>query len=103
MYDIKFHIVWIFRYCKSVLYDVPTIRLRYPIREICKAMDVDIIKGHVSKNHVRLMDWAPPHVSVSAVLKRIKGRSSRKLLRNIEAYSVNLGVDICGSAMTTSE
>jgi len=80
VYDIKFHIVWITKYRKPVLHGEVAIRLRDMIRETCKAMDVDIIKGHVSKDHVHILASVPPHVSVSNLLKRLKGRSSRKLL-----------------------
>ena len=52
VYDIKFHIVWITKYRKPILRGVIGTRLRDMIREICIANDVEIIKGHVSKDHV---------------------------------------------------
>ena len=55
-------------------------RLRELIREICKAMDIEIIKGHISKDHVHLLVSVPPYHSVSQVMKRIKGKTSRRLL-----------------------
>ena len=55
-------------------------RLRELIREICKAMDVEIIKGHVSRDHVHLFVSVPPYHSVIQVMKRIKGKTSRRLL-----------------------
>jgi putative transposase len=55
-------------------------RLRDLIREICKTMDVEIIKGHVSKDHVHLFVSVPPYHSVSQLLKRLKGKTSRRLL-----------------------
>ncbi len=80
VYDLKFHMVWITKYRKPVLHGEVAVRLRDLLRETCKAMDVDIIKGHVSKDHVHILASVPPHVSVSTLLKRLKGRSSRKLL-----------------------
>jgi putative transposase len=65
VYDIKFHIVWITKYRKPVLHGEVAVRLRDLVRETCKAMDVDIIKGHVSKDHVHILVSVPPHVSVS--------------------------------------
>ena len=55
-------------------------RLRDLIREICKTMDIEIIKGHVSKDHVHLFVSVPPYHSVSDVMKRLKGKTSRRLL-----------------------
>ena len=80
VYDIKYHLVWITKYRKPVLFGDVAIRLRELIREICKTMDIEIIKGHVSKDHVHIMVSVPPYVSVSDVMKRIKGKTSRKLL-----------------------
>jgi hypothetical protein len=42
-----------------------------------------VLFGHhfaVSKDHVHILASVPPHVSVSNLLKRLKGRSSRKML-----------------------
>ena len=80
VYDIKFHVVWITKYRKPVLHGEIAIRLRELIREICKAMDVEIIKGHVSKDHLHLLVSVPPHISISKLLQRLKGKTSRKLL-----------------------
>jgi putative transposase len=80
VYDIKFHVVWITKYRKPVLYGEVAIRVRDLIREICKSMDVEIIKGHVSKDHLHLLVSVPPHLSVSKLVQGLKGKTSRKLL-----------------------
>ena len=80
VYDLKLHFVWITKYRKPVLFGDVAIRLRDLIREICKTMDIEIIKGHVSKDHVHLFVSVPPYHSVSQVMKRIKGKTSRRLL-----------------------
>ena len=80
VYDIKFHFVWITKYRKPLLSGSIGTRLRDLIREICKTMDIEIIKGHVSKDHVHLFVSVPPYHSVSQVMKRIKGKTSRRLL-----------------------
>ena len=50
------------------------------IRQVCDALDVRIIKGVVSSDHVHLHLSYPPKRSVSEVVRRIKARSARKLL-----------------------
>ncbi|MBW1678428.1 MAG: IS200/IS605 family transposase [Deltaproteobacteria bacterium] len=81
IYNIKYHFVWITKFRKPVLLGDVAIRVRELIREICKAMEIEIIKGHVSKDHVHLLLSVPPYHSASTVIKRIKGKTSRKLLR----------------------
>ena len=80
IYDIKYHFVWITKYRKPILTGDIAIRTRELIREICKTMDIEIIKGHISKDHVHLLLSVPPFISASDVMKRIKGKTSRKLL-----------------------
>lgn len=87
VYDIKFHVVWITKYRKPVLRCDVAIRLRDLIREICKAMDVEILKGHVSKDHVHILISSPPHLSVSKLVQRLKGKTSRKLLSEYRTLS----------------
>lgn len=55
------------------------LRLRDIIRQICSEHEVEILKGHVSKEHVHLFVSCPPNISPSELMQKIKGKSSRKL------------------------
>ena len=79
-YDLKVHIVWITKYRKPVLFGDVALRVRTLVREICKSLDVEILKGHVSKDYVHLFLSMPPHLSVSKLVGQVKGKTSRKLL-----------------------
>ena len=72
--------VWITKYRKSVLQDAVAYRVRDILREVCSREDVDIIKGHVSKDHVHLFVSIPPQVTISRLVQKLKGKSSHKLL-----------------------
>lgn len=54
--------------------------VRSILREICRQNDVEIIRGHVSKDHVHLFVSVPPYISISTLMQTLKGKSSRKLL-----------------------
>jgi putative transposase len=54
-------------------------RCRELIMQICDAEDVKILKGVVSKDHVHMHVEYPPSQSVSELMRRIKGRTSRML------------------------
>jgi putative transposase len=43
-------------------------------------MEIEIIRGRVSKDHVHLFVSVPPYHSASTVMERIKGKTSRRLL-----------------------
>ena len=79
IYDIKYHIVWITKYRKSAITGKIATRTRELIRIICKNNDVEILSGHISKDHVHLLVSSPPHLSVSKLVQYLKGNTSHKL------------------------
>lgn len=52
VYELRYHFVFIAKYRKPVLRGEIAARVRDLIRQICAAEDVQIMKGHVSKDHV---------------------------------------------------
>lgn len=58
--------------------------MRELIRGVCRDEDVEILKGHVSQDHVHLMVSIPPQVTISRLVQRLKGKSSYKLLGEFE-------------------
>ena len=54
-------------------------RVREIIRQVCEELGVTIVKGVLSTDHVHMFVSIPPHHAVSNVMRRIKGRSSRKI------------------------
>jgi putative transposase len=79
-FDIKYHFVWTTKYRKSVLTGQVAIRLRELVREVCRTNDIEILQGHVSRDHVHILVSAPPNMSASKIMQYIKGKSSRKLM-----------------------
>ena len=87
LYDCKYHIVWITKYRKKVLSGLVAERVRELIRQICKEHDVEIIKGHVSKDHVHLFVTVPPQMAISKLVQYLKGKSSYKLMQENQQIS----------------
>ena len=79
VYDLKAHLVWVTKYRYKVLTQEVGLRIRDIIRQVCESNDIQIIKGRVSRDHVHLYISYPPKLGVSEIVKRIKGRSSRKI------------------------
>ncbi len=80
VYDCKYHLVWITKYRKKVLSGLVAERLRELIRQICKANEGEIIKGHISKDHVHLFVSVTAYIAVSKVVQLLKGKTAYKLL-----------------------
>ena len=75
----RYHLVWITKYRYDVLTPEMRYRIRELIRQICKQLQVTIVKGVLSSNHVHLFVEIPPKLSVSNFMRRVKGCTSRKL------------------------
>ncbi len=82
VFKIQYHFVFVTKYRYQVLKGDIGLRARELIRETCEAFEIDILKGVISKDHVHLLLSAPPHISASDIMKRIKGRSASKLFES---------------------
>ena len=80
-FDIKFHLIWTTKYRKPVLTGKVGTRVRDLIREICTTHNIEILKGHVSKDHIHIFISSPPQISVSKIAQYLKGKTSRKILQ----------------------
>ena len=79
-FDIKYHFVWTTKYRKAVLTGPVGLRLRELVREVCRTNDIEILQGHVGRDHVHILVSAPPNMSASKIMQYVKGKSSRKLM-----------------------
>lgn len=80
IHQLHVHLIWSTKYRYEVLRGDIQIRCRDLIRQTCDTLDIQILKGVVSKDHVHLHLSYPPKLSVSDILKRLKGRSAKMLL-----------------------
>jgi putative transposase len=73
------HIVWVTKYRYHVLKGDIQTRCRDLLVQICNSEGVIILKGVVSKDHVHMHVEYAPSLSISDLVKRLKGRTSRML------------------------
>jgi len=79
------HVVWVTKYRFQVLKGDIQVRCRDLVKQICDEEDVQILKGVVSKNHIHIHIEYPPSKSISNLVKRMKGRTSRRLQEEFPA------------------
>ena len=80
IHQLHVHLVWSTKCRYEVLRGDIQIRCRDLIRQTCDTLDIQILKGVVSKDHIHLHLSYPPKLSISDILKRLKGRSAKILL-----------------------
>lgn len=78
--SMKVHIVRCTKYRYKVLEWAIQSKCREILIQICKYLDIVILKWVVSKDHVHLFIEYPPKYSISDIVKRFKWTTSRKLM-----------------------
>ena len=111
VYQLHAHIVWSTKYRYEVLKGDIQLRCRELIRQTCDSLDIQILKGVVSKDHIHLHISYPPKLSISEMLKRLKGRSAKLLLEEYSAlkkrywggHLCGIGYGVCSLGNITNE
>ena len=85
VYYHRFHIVCATKYRYKVLQGDIRERARTIIKQTCAELGVEIVDGVLAKDHVHMFLSVPPKHSISDVMRRIKGRSSRRLQQEFPA------------------
>ena len=73
------HIVWSTKYRYKVLRGDLQVRCRELLIQVCDSQEIAILKGVVGSDHVHMHIEYAPKLNVSDIVKRLKGRSSRRL------------------------
>ena len=81
------HLVWVTKYRYKVLTGDIQKRCRELLIQVCDTEDVRILSGVVSKDHIHMHIEYPPSVSISNLVKRMKGRASRLLQKEYTELS----------------
>jgi len=82
VYHLQYHFVFSTKYRKPALRGDIATDVRDLIREICRANDIEIVRGHVRPDHVHLLLSVPPNLAPSRVMQAIKGKTSHHLLQD---------------------
>jgi len=92
VYSCKYHVVWCPKYRRKVLTGDIEARLKELIEQTCFETKVDIIEMEIMPDHVHLLIEVDPHYGVHKAIKRMKGRSSFYLRKEIKSLTTKLPV-----------
>jgi putative transposase len=80
VFMIHLHIVWVTKYRNNILIGDIAVKVRELIREICENESVEIIRGHVSSDHVHLFLSIMPKTYINKLVQSLKGKISHILM-----------------------
>jgi len=66
-WECKYHIVWVPKYRRKVLYGKVRKRLGEIVRELCRQKGIEVIEGHALIDHLHVCLSFPPKYSISDV------------------------------------
>lgn len=96
----RHHIVWSTKYRFKVLRGDPRLRIRKIIRQVCAENDVEIIKSVLPSDHVQVFVSMPPKLDISDLVRKMKGRSSRKVQQEFPQIRKRYWVNGSGAGVT---
>ncbi len=89
VWDCKYHIIWIPKCRRKVLYGEIREHLGEVFRDLAKQKESKILEGHMMPNHLHMLISIPPKCPVSQVVGFIKGKSAIYVARNFAGRKRN--------------
>ena len=83
-WDCKYHIVWIPKYRRKVLFGNIRTYLGDVFHKLARQRESEILEGHLCKDHVHMYMAIPPKYSVAQVVGFIKGKSAIHIAREVQ-------------------
>ena len=88
-WDCKYHIVFVPKYRKKILYGKIRKFLGPLFHELAGQRNCKIIEGHMVQDHVHMLIAIPPKYSVSEIIGYIKGKSAISVARQFGGRKKN--------------
>jgi len=81
VWECKYHIVWIPKYRKKVLYGQIRKHLGDVFRGLARQKESKVVEGHLMLDHVHMLVSIPPKYAVAQVVGFLKGKSAIHIAR----------------------
>ena len=88
-WDCKYHIVFIPKKRKKIIYGGLRKYLGEILHELAKQKGIEILEGHLMRDHVHMCLSIPPKIAVSSVVGYLKGKSAIAIARKFKGRQRN--------------
>ena len=82
-WECKYHVVFIPKYRRKVIYGKLRASVGTILRELCKQKGIELLEGHAKGDHVHLCLSIPPKYSVAYTIGFLKGKSAVRIHREL--------------------
>ena len=94
VWECKYHVVWVPKRRRKIIYGELRKELRTILGKLCKYKGIEVIEGTLCKDHVHMCLAIPPKYAVSNIVGYLKGKSAMimfekysRLKRNFKGHS----------------
>ena len=84
VWECKYHVVWVPKRRRKVIYGKLRQELRAILQKLCRYKGIEVIEGTLCSDHVHMCLAIPPKYAVSTIVGYLKGKSS---MITFEKYS----------------
>ena len=82
IYQCKYHIVWCPKYRYRILKGAVAEFVEQTLRMLCEWRNIEILEMNVKEDHIHMILSVPPRLSVSEVMRMLKGKTAIKLFKS---------------------
>ena len=93
LWECKYHLVWIPKYRRKVVYGRLRVEIGKILRRLCEYKGIEIIEANACRDHLHMCVSIPPKHSVASIVGYLKGKSAievfekfSKLRRNFRGH-----------------
>ena len=94
VWECKYHVVWVPKRRRKIIYGKLRTELRVILQKLCKYKKIEVIEGTLCADHVHMCLAIPPKYAVSTIVGYLKGKSAMimfekysRLKRNFKGHS----------------
>ena len=85
-WECKYHVVFIPKYRRKVLFGKLRRQIGALFRELCRQRGVELLEGHLMADHVHMCLSIPPKFSVAHTIGFLKGKSAVRVHRELMGH-----------------
>ena len=76
VWECKYHVVWIPKHRKKVIYDKLKLDIGRILRKLCEYKHIEIVEAKACSDHIHMCLSIPPKYAVSDIIGYLKGKSA---------------------------
>ena len=89
VWECKYHIVWVPKRRRKVIYGKLKIEIGKILRRLCNYKGIEVLEGNACIDHIHICLSIPPKYSVSTVVGYLKGKSAMIVFENYSSLRKN--------------